>query len=393
MLRLRIIKGKEEAVRAFSLDEIVIGRGGTEYGIDLDLSPDTTASRRHARAWNVEGQWWLEDLGSRDGTRVNGKLLESPIMLREGDRLEMGMTWLEVLVSVEEVNLADSPDGVPTRKTLSPKGGGPNVSAYYLYRAQAIKYTEPSNRPPDLTYKEMETPADRLPAGLVELKNDMSVESLATGWVPASTRSQHYLKLLLDIPRQFTLQPELTALLTFAVGRLVKTIPGIKRSCVLLVEPEGKEMVVRAHYPVHEPAVSSTLALRTLAERKGFIWKRSEDEEANSESVVRLRINSGMYAPLLCGEQEIGVLCVDSTDRNVELNDEDLHYFLAFAQILSSCIQARLLQALLHENANTLMGVIARLKAQSQADIANELSNCLVYIERQVELYAGQAGQ
>ncbi|MEC8928625.1 MAG: GAF domain-containing protein, partial [Verrucomicrobiota bacterium] len=349
--------------------------------------------RRHARAWNVNGQWWLEDLGSRDGTRVNGELLETPILLREGDRMEMGITWLEMLAPEEVVDLANSPDGVPTRKAVSPKGGGPQVSAYYLYRSQAIKYTEPSNRPPDLTYKEMETPADRLPAGRIELKNDMSVEALATGWVPTSTRSQHYLKLLLDVPRQFALQPELTALLTFAVGRLVKTIPGIKRACVLLVEPEGKEMVVRAHYPNHEPAVSSTLALRALAERKGFIWKRSEDEDANSESVVRLKINSGMYVPLLCGEQEIGVVCVDSTDRNVELNEEDLHYFLAFAQIIASCIQARLLQELLRENSHTLEGVIARLEAQSQADIASELRNCLGHIERQVQLYAGRAGE
>ena len=46
---------------------IVIGRGD-----DADISlPDLAASRRHARISYTDGQYWIEDLNSRNGTFIN----------------------------------------------------------------------------------------------------------------------------------------------------------------------------------------------------------------------------------------------------------------------------------------------------------------------------------
>lgn len=52
---------------------------------------DGTVSRRHARLVFHEGQWWVEDLGSRNGVMVNGQLIQSCILpdgaiLRVGDQ-------------------------------------------------------------------------------------------------------------------------------------------------------------------------------------------------------------------------------------------------------------------------------------------------------------------
>lgn len=51
---------------------------------------DETASAHHARICFQEGQWWLEDLGSRNGTAVNGIALEGPLVVTYGDQITFG---------------------------------------------------------------------------------------------------------------------------------------------------------------------------------------------------------------------------------------------------------------------------------------------------------------
>jgi pSer/pThr/pTyr-binding forkhead associated (FHA) protein len=53
--------------------------------------PDPTVSTRHAELVRVDDGWAIRDLGSRNGTRVNGWLAtEEP--LHAGDTLTLGMT-------------------------------------------------------------------------------------------------------------------------------------------------------------------------------------------------------------------------------------------------------------------------------------------------------------
>ncbi len=77
-------------------NEIIIGRPGDTGRPDLDLSPDATVSRRHARLYLRDGQWWVEDLGSKFGTFVNGVKLEYRRRLKPGDSLRIGETTLRL---------------------------------------------------------------------------------------------------------------------------------------------------------------------------------------------------------------------------------------------------------------------------------------------------------
>jgi hypothetical protein len=52
-------------------------------------------SRRHCAFWLRDGRAWVGDLGSRNGTRLNGKPLTKASPLAEGDRLDLaGLTFL-----------------------------------------------------------------------------------------------------------------------------------------------------------------------------------------------------------------------------------------------------------------------------------------------------------
>jgi pSer/pThr/pTyr-binding forkhead associated (FHA) protein len=72
-------------------DHITIGRApGSNIVID-----DTYASQLHARVFKSEGGFYIEDLGSTNGTYVNGRKISYPRELREGDRIKIGRMVFE----------------------------------------------------------------------------------------------------------------------------------------------------------------------------------------------------------------------------------------------------------------------------------------------------------
>ncbi len=71
----------------FVLDrELKLGRGPQNEVI----LPDRFASNNHARLYNRDGQYWLEDLGSKNGTYLNGNPLAETTVLANGDQIRIG---------------------------------------------------------------------------------------------------------------------------------------------------------------------------------------------------------------------------------------------------------------------------------------------------------------
>jgi anti-anti-sigma factor len=58
---------------------------------DISLAGNAV-SRYHAKLRKEGEKWWLEDLGSRNGTFVNGKKIEAPTELKDGDKVVLGIT-------------------------------------------------------------------------------------------------------------------------------------------------------------------------------------------------------------------------------------------------------------------------------------------------------------
>jgi len=68
---------------------------GRDVGNDIAL-PDEAASARHAMLELRDGEWWIEDLGSTNGTLVNGTRIERAERLRFGDELAVGRVALRL---------------------------------------------------------------------------------------------------------------------------------------------------------------------------------------------------------------------------------------------------------------------------------------------------------
>jgi len=95
--------------RFFTQSEILLGR---DSHCDVPL-PDDTVSTRHARLSHHHGQWWLEDLGSTNGTRLNKDKVSIPTVVINGDEVECGKASITIRLGVD----ATSP---PTQRINDP---------------------------------------------------------------------------------------------------------------------------------------------------------------------------------------------------------------------------------------------------------------------------------
>jgi pSer/pThr/pTyr-binding forkhead associated (FHA) protein len=92
--KLRIVEPPDRKGRVYELgDELTVGRAS---GCQVSFPDDTFVSQLHARIFRRDGQLFVEDLGSTNGTFLNRKKVSAPVALRRGDRLQVGKTVLEV---------------------------------------------------------------------------------------------------------------------------------------------------------------------------------------------------------------------------------------------------------------------------------------------------------
>jgi pSer/pThr/pTyr-binding forkhead associated (FHA) protein len=92
-LRLRVLEPPEQRGRVYELaDEVTVGRA-PGCGVSL---PDTTVSQLHARVFRDSHAFYVEDLGSTNGTWLNRARVGGAVVLKRGDRVQVGSTVLEV---------------------------------------------------------------------------------------------------------------------------------------------------------------------------------------------------------------------------------------------------------------------------------------------------------
>ena len=91
--RLMVLQPKVRKGASYPIgSEITLGRAAS---CSIGLPDDTYASQLHARVFHRDGQMWVEDIGSTNGTHLNGARLTATAQLNIGDRVQVGSTIFE----------------------------------------------------------------------------------------------------------------------------------------------------------------------------------------------------------------------------------------------------------------------------------------------------------
>lgn len=91
-----------KAIR-FTIPEITIGR---DPACNFPLN-DNTVSAQHARLSYRQGQWWVEDLRSTNGTFLNQEPVSLPLVITSGDEVRFGQVIF--LISIGDGAATASP--------------------------------------------------------------------------------------------------------------------------------------------------------------------------------------------------------------------------------------------------------------------------------------------
>jgi hypothetical protein len=94
--RLRVISGGDTSLQP---GDIFALHTHTNLGRAPDnhiVLPDTYVSSYHARLDRRDGEWWLTDLDSRNGTRLNNVPITKPVPLADGDLVGVGQIELKL---------------------------------------------------------------------------------------------------------------------------------------------------------------------------------------------------------------------------------------------------------------------------------------------------------
>ncbi len=126
MARLRVVSGPNAGQTVDVEEEIVIGREDTDLAID-----DEEMSRRHAVVRRHANRLQVEDLGSTNGTFVDGTRIAEPTLLGGGAEIKVGMTVLVVegVLPVSDSSADIAPRNVTRVSQAIPEGAPAPLAA------------------------------------------------------------------------------------------------------------------------------------------------------------------------------------------------------------------------------------------------------------------------
>jgi pSer/pThr/pTyr-binding forkhead associated (FHA) protein len=91
--RVLFVRSESQQGQEFEVSDVVVLGRSDETDVVLD---DPYASEFHLRLVSQENGMMLHDLGSTNGTYVNGRRVSAPTHLRRGDTIQVGKTVMEI---------------------------------------------------------------------------------------------------------------------------------------------------------------------------------------------------------------------------------------------------------------------------------------------------------
>jgi phosphoserine phosphatase RsbU/P len=236
---------------------------------------DRYLSRKHAEIIVVDGAWVLKDLGSANGTYLNGSRVEHDQLLKTGDRIRLGDT--EIVFETAERS-TDRFIAVATDSAASP--------------TIAISVNDISDRP--------------------EAQDVARLQTLTL------------------LARELIEDRPMAELFGFIVDRVMEHLHP-SRAAIALLGPDGRsfakvEVRRQDKNDSSELTISHTLLSEIVEEKKAlaFVDVSVDEKLARAQSIIMQGIHSILCTPLMIGASVVGVLYVDYLFTQRSISEDDV---------------------------------------------------------------------
>lgn len=251
-------------------------------------------SRRHGQfVAREDGTWEVEDLGSTNGTRVNGRE-GNRHDLRGGDVIEVGEFVITFSLNSEQ---------------------SPPVTA------GGVTLCDQSDHPP------------------------LAIEKSAAVTGAMGARR---LTALYEISRRLLDQQDLTGLIEVAAASLIETLDAAVVVLGMTVDPlrESDKVVVRP-ITAEQITLSQSVVRRTIDSRRAFVVADTSTDNTlmSAQSIVIGGIRSALCVPLMRNDSVTGFLYIDNRRRRQPYDEQDLEFACAVGAMVGTAVE----NARLHE--------------------------------------------
>lgn len=319
--------------------ETIIGRAVT-CGVAVNTPG---ISRQHARIRVASGRAYVLDLGSRNGTTLNGVTVAGEQEVRAGDALQIGELTITVGQEVAEPQfISDSTPGIPPGTIVR------RVDS--AWRASA-----PTPAPP-APHATADAPAP--PPGVRRGADRRRVNLGRPAGERRSGRDRRggrALRLLSEISRTLVTVQPLPQVLGKVADLVFDAVPAERVFLMLrdsFDEPlQGRVMRNRDGSVPDKVSLSRTVLSTVMRDRVAMLSTdaMADSRLDSSNSIVSMNVRSFMCAPLWNRNDVIGVLYCDNP-LSKRFTDDDLEVFTAFSNYAAVSIeQARVAQQLMDE--------------------------------------------
>ena len=272
---------------------------------------DVSVSRQHAHIIRVNGDYYVEDLQSRNGTQVNSSDIQRRTRLFDGSEIKI----CDVLFTfqVGEEQLAPSKTSAPQSELpLSASGGSLLLEEGESHSTIMSQVELPSSY--------------HVSAGKVSLEKK--------------------LKALMDITQALAHPVERTEILKGALRCLFNLFIEADRGFVAFAMPDDKievQVIETRNAQIDEQIRISRTVFNRVIESKQAILSHDATADSRfdlSQSIADFRIRSMICAPILNAEQEaIGVIQLDTLRQKVAFDEEDLEVLATVAVQIGLALQ------------------------------------------------------
>jgi len=336
MPKIVILDGPQ-AGQEFPLEgDAVIGRlQSTEVFL-----PQESVSRNHAKITKTRNGYKIEDLGSTNGTFVNGTIVTEKL-LADGDKIKIGNFLLEFVETAQHV---------PSRGRAAQR--------------TIVEFSAPS------------TPDTATGTGSILANLDASDHQLLSA-IPRGRRAEalvefnRRLTIMYNINQIIASSLDIDVILEKILDELFRAFPNCERGFIMLKAPDSDELTarvtrVRGHVTDRERiTVSSTIIAEVMSKQQSIL---STDALSDARfragvSVADMHIRSFMCSPLVTQEEILGILYLDTTSLADQFSKDDL------ALLTGIGTQAALLIA----NARMHERLLTQQRIENDLAVANEV--------------------